>query len=240
MCRPRPAEALPADALTISQLPSSEGDRVKLTGGQSVHVVAHRSAMSSSAVGDAPATRDQISSPGEHPRNRYEQPPQRPRSMLDSRLSRRNPVLRYPTREYQPDRASRTRQDRRPLSRALPRGQPVQQRCRLTNAPRYQRSGRSRRVPRLRARRVGNAPGPGHVRRGRDGAFRRGPRDGRKPVPARSGRAQDAQRSRCGRARSGSSIGPRSLSNPVNSSTRCTGLGPRTTTRLHRPRRARL
>jgi hypothetical protein len=42
--------------------------------------------------------------------------------MLDSALSRRNPVLRYPTREYQPDRASRTRQDRRSLSRPLPRG----------------------------------------------------------------------------------------------------------------------
>jgi hypothetical protein len=56
----------------------------------------------------------------EHPRTGYEQPPRRPRSTLDSGLSRRNPVLRYPTREYQPDRASRTRQDRRPLSRAHP------------------------------------------------------------------------------------------------------------------------
>ena len=75
---------------------------------------------------------------------------------------------------------------------------------------------------------------------GAGGAFRRGPRDGHSPGPARSGRAQDAQRSRSGRARSGSSIGPRSLSNPVNSSKRCTDLGPRTTTRLHRPRHARL
>jgi transposase len=37
----------------------------------------------------------------EHSRSYYEQPHQRSRSMLDSELSRRNPVLRYPTREYQ-------------------------------------------------------------------------------------------------------------------------------------------
>ena len=58
----------------------------------------------------------------EHPRRCYEHPAMsgRPRSTVDSGLSRRNPVLRYPTREYEPDRASRTRQDRRPLSRAQP------------------------------------------------------------------------------------------------------------------------
>jgi Transposase IS116/IS110/IS902 family len=58
----------------------------------------------------------------EHPRSYYEQPPRRSRSILDldSELSRRNPVLRYPTREYQSDRASRTRQARRPLNRAQP------------------------------------------------------------------------------------------------------------------------
>jgi len=38
--------------------------------------------------------------------------------MLDSGLSRRNPVLRYPTRAYQSDQTSRTRQACRPLSRA--------------------------------------------------------------------------------------------------------------------------
>ena len=54
----------------------------------------------------------------EHPRSYYEQPVRRPRSILDSELSRRNPVLRYPTREYQSDRASRTRHACRPLSRA--------------------------------------------------------------------------------------------------------------------------
>ena len=54
----------------------------------------------------------------EHPRTKREQPPTRPRSILDSGLSRRNTVLRYPTREYESDHASRTRQARRPLSRA--------------------------------------------------------------------------------------------------------------------------
>ena len=95
-----------------------------------------------------PQLRRRRNAPGhharEHPRDRYEQPPQRPRSMLDSGLSRRNPVLRYPTREYQPDRASRTRQGRRPLSRApYPADNQTQQRCGLTNAPPYQRSGQS-------------------------------------------------------------------------------------------------
>jgi hypothetical protein len=50
----------------------------------------------------------------EHPRFNYEQPPPRPRSILDSGLSRRNPVLRYPTRAYQSDQTSRTRQACRP------------------------------------------------------------------------------------------------------------------------------
>ena len=54
----------------------------------------------------------------EHPRSSYEQPPRRPRSILDSGLSRRNPVLRYPTRVYQSDQASCTRQACRSLSRA--------------------------------------------------------------------------------------------------------------------------
>jgi len=63
----------------------------------------------------------------EHPRSNYEHPlpPQRRRSILESGLSRRNTVLRYPTREYQSDRASRNSQARRPLSRAhLARGTP--------------------------------------------------------------------------------------------------------------------
>src|SRR5439155_11526322 len=54
----------------------------------------------------------------EHPRSNYEQPPPRRRSILDSGLSRRNPVLRYPTRAYQSDRASRTRRACRSPSRA--------------------------------------------------------------------------------------------------------------------------
>jgi Transposase IS116/IS110/IS902 family len=62
--------------------------------------------------------------PGHHarelPRLTYEQPPRRPRSPLDSGLSPRNRVLRYPTRAYQTDHTSRTRQARRPLSRARP------------------------------------------------------------------------------------------------------------------------
>ena len=75
----------------------------------------------------------------EHPRTSYEQPPRRPRSTLVSGLSRRNPVLRYPTREYQPDRASRTRQDRRLLSRAQPpRGSPKSQPRAFTTTPPYQ------------------------------------------------------------------------------------------------------
>ena len=53
----------------------------------------------------------------EHSRSYYEQPARRSRSILDSELSRRNPVLRYPTREYQSDRASRTRHGCRPLDR---------------------------------------------------------------------------------------------------------------------------
>ena len=62
----------------------------------------------------------------EHPRPKHEQPLRRPRSILDSGLSRRNTVLRYPTRVYESDRASRTRQARRPLSRAHhARGQPT-------------------------------------------------------------------------------------------------------------------
>ena len=48
----------------------------------------------------------------------YEQLPWQSHSLLDSGLSRRNLVLRYPTREYEPDHASRTRQACRPLSRA--------------------------------------------------------------------------------------------------------------------------
>jgi hypothetical protein len=74
----------------------------------------------------------------EHPRSGYEPPPQRPRSTLDSGLSRRNPVLRHPTRAYQPDRASRTRQDRRPLSRAHPHRRRRPAGPSLTITPPYQ------------------------------------------------------------------------------------------------------
>src|SRR5262249_33401834 len=54
----------------------------------------------------------------EHPRSNYEKPPRRQRSILERGLSRRNPVLRYPTRAYQSDRASRIRRACRSLSRA--------------------------------------------------------------------------------------------------------------------------
>ena len=72
----------------------------------------------------------------EHPRLPYEQPPRRPRSILDSGLSRRNPGLRYPTREYQSDQTSRTRQACRPLSRAP--AKPTLEAQPLTNQPPYQ------------------------------------------------------------------------------------------------------
>ncbi len=76
--------------------------------------------------------------PREHPRLWHEQP-QRPRSTPDNGLSRRNPVPRYPTRAYEPDRASRTRQARRPPSRAQPpRGSPQHQPPALTATPPYE------------------------------------------------------------------------------------------------------
>jgi len=67
----------------------------------------------------------------------YEQLPRRqPRSLLDGGLSRRNLVLRYPTREYEPDHASRNRQACRPLSRALqPRGDPTAREALTTATP---------------------------------------------------------------------------------------------------------
>ena len=51
------------------------------------------------------------------PTANHKHPARRSRSSLDSELSRRNPVLRHPTREYQSDRASRTRHGCRPLDR---------------------------------------------------------------------------------------------------------------------------
>ena len=67
----------------------------------------------------------------------YEQLPRRqPRSLLDGGLSRRNLVLRYPTREYEPDHASRNRQACRPLSRApQPRGDPTAREALTTATP---------------------------------------------------------------------------------------------------------
>ena len=76
----------------------------------------------------------------EHPRSNYEQPPRRRRSILESGLSRRNTVLRYPTREYQSDRASRIRQARRPLSRAIPPNRRKPTGPGLTTLPPYELS----------------------------------------------------------------------------------------------------
>src|SRR5262249_33321413 len=74
----------------------------------------------------------------------YEQLPRRqPRSFLDGGLSRRNLVLRYPTREYEPDHASRNRQACRPLSRApQPRGSPKLQTTPLTTVTPYEPEAR--------------------------------------------------------------------------------------------------
>lgn len=47
----------------------------------------------------------------------YEQRPRQRRSLSHGGLSRQNPVARHPTREHEPDHASRNRQARRPLSR---------------------------------------------------------------------------------------------------------------------------
>jgi len=54
----------------------------------------------------------------EHPRTKREQPPTRPRSILDSGLSRRNTVLRYQPANMSLTTRRATRQARRPLSRA--------------------------------------------------------------------------------------------------------------------------
>ena len=68
----------------------------------------------------------------------YEQLPRQQRSLLDGGLSRRNLVLRYPTREYEPDHASRTRQACRPLSRATAANQRRPDGQLLTSAPPYE------------------------------------------------------------------------------------------------------
>jgi hypothetical protein len=68
----------------------------------------------------------------------YEQPLPRSRSLLDGGPSRRNLVLRYPTREYEPDHASRTRQACRPLSRATTADRRKPRRHPLTNVPPYE------------------------------------------------------------------------------------------------------
>ena len=71
----------------------------------------------------------------------YEQLPRQQRSLLDGGLSRRNLVLRYPTREYEPDHASRTRQACRPLSRATAANQRRPDGQLLTSAPPYEPKG---------------------------------------------------------------------------------------------------
>jgi len=96
--------------------------------------------------------------------------------MLDSGLSRRNPVLRYPTREYQPDRASRTRQDRRLLSRAQTPRRRRPNGAVLTNTSPYQRSGRCRSLRRSPPGcRYHANPGSGPAGGSRDNASASGP-----------------------------------------------------------------
>ena len=56
----------------------------------------------------------------EHPRSKLEQPLTRPRSILDSGLSRRNTVLRCQPANMSLTTRRATRQARRPLSRATP------------------------------------------------------------------------------------------------------------------------
>ena len=56
----------------------------------------------------------------QHPRPKLEQPPRRPRSILDSGLSRRNTVLRCQPANMSLTTRRATRQARRPLSRAIP------------------------------------------------------------------------------------------------------------------------
>ena len=71
----------------------------------------------------------------------YEQLPRQQRSLLDGGLSRRNLVLRYPTREYEPDHASRNHQARRPLNRATNTQRRKPSRQPLTNVPPYEPEG---------------------------------------------------------------------------------------------------
>src|ERR1700755_1404106 len=68
----------------------------------------------------------------------YEQLPRQRRSLLDSGLSRRTRALRYPTREYEPDHASRIRQACRPLSRATSAKHRRPRSQRLTTVPPYE------------------------------------------------------------------------------------------------------
>ena len=84
----------------------------------------------------------------------YEQLPRQQRSLLDGELSRRNLVLRYPTREYEPDHASRNRQACRPLNRATAakRRRPSSQA--LTNDPPYEPKAEAKLYPLLAKRRA--------------------------------------------------------------------------------------
>ena len=83
----------------------------------------------------------------------YEQLPRQQRSLLDGGPSRRNLVLRYPTREYEPDHASRTRQACRPLSRANNPKPRKPSRHPLTNVPPYEpKAALNLRLPRRRQR----------------------------------------------------------------------------------------
>ena len=75
----------------------------------------------------------------EHPRSNYEQPPHAVTLDLRERALTTKHGPAVPTREYESDRASRTRQARRPLSRApQTRGSPKPQPSRLTTVPPYE------------------------------------------------------------------------------------------------------
>ena len=75
----------------------------------------------------------------EHPRSNYEQPLHAVTLDLRERALTTKHGPAVPTREYESDRASRTRQARRPLSRApQTRGSPKPQPSRLTTVPPYE------------------------------------------------------------------------------------------------------
>ena len=133
----RSSVAKPANPRTSSRSAGKRSSACIAPGGDLTASVVHaarssRSPASSPASAGPPRTptepaattsvRGRRNPPGtharEHPRSYYEQPRQRSRSILDSGLSGRKPVLRRRRiREYQSDGASRTSRDPPPLDR---------------------------------------------------------------------------------------------------------------------------